>query len=276
MFIIVILALVAVGAFAILRIVDDNSPANTQSPSKKSSTKNKKGEESYPIVNLQPTLNSWAAKQSGTASVVVYDLANEKIIGSLNPDRQYFAASLYKLFVAYLGYQKVADGTDSLNEAYRSNYTRGECLDAMIRESYSPCGEQMASEFGSTAILKMLKDYGFENTAMSGAYTTTSANDVAIILERLFKRQDLSEKHTKLYLDSMKTQPALYRRGLPSGFRDSIVYNKVGWNGQVEWHDAAIVTLPNDRSYVVVVLTENVGTTNIIALARALEAKLSK
>ena len=274
MFVVIIIAVAAVNVFALLRIIDDKSPVNTQSPAKKSLNNNKKKNKSYPLIDLRPTVDAWAARQSGAASVVVYDLANDKIIATLNPDTQYFTASLYKLYVAYIGYQRVADGTFSLTDPYLSGYNRGACLDAMIRNSYSPCGEKMWNELGKQKITNAIKEYGLKNTDLTGLYT--SARDATIILQRLFGRRDLSEKYTMSYLDSLKTQPALYRRGLPSGFNDSTVYNKVGWNGSVEWHDAAIVTLPNDRSYVVVVLTENVGTKNIIDLGKAIEAKLSK
>lgn len=227
-----------------------------------------------PIIDLQPTVDTWAAKQSGTASVVVIDLANKKTIASLNPDTQYFTASIYKLYVAYMGYQRVADGTYSMNDAYLTDYTRGQCLDAMIRSSYSPCGEKMWAELGKETLTAQMKAYGLTNTSLTGLYT--SAGDAAIILERLFERRDLTEADTLLYLDSLKTQDAKFRRGIPSGFANSTVYNKVGWNELIEWHDTSIVTLSNGRSYVVTVFTESVGLTNIAALGHALEAKLTE
>src|SRR3990167_10138034 len=49
----------------------------------------------FPNINLQPTVAAWAAKQKGRASVMVYDLTNNKIVASLNPNRQYFTASIY-------------------------------------------------------------------------------------------------------------------------------------------------------------------------------------
>ena len=74
----------------------------------------------------------------------------------------------------------------------------------------------------------------------------------------------------------MKAQPVTYRRALPSGFSRSAVYNKVGWNLQIEWHDTAIVTLPNGRSYVITVLTQNVGSAQIAALGKAIETRLTQ
>lgn len=272
--ILLVLATISAAAFWWLR-KDSNS--SSQAPASSSNNSQQQTEQkNLPIIDAQPTVDTWANQQSGTASVVVYDLANNKTVASLNPDKVYFSASIYKLFVAYYGYQKIADGTYTLNEQYLGSMTRGDCLDAMIRSSDIPCGEKMAVELGSSQIMKKLTDYGFENTDMSGAYATTSAADVAIILQRLWNQTDLSETPSGSLLDSMKDQPAKFRRGLPSGFTKSTVYDKVGWNENIEWHDTAIVTLPNNRSYVITVLTKNVGYNQIARLGKALEAKLSQ
>lgn len=247
--------------------------------SQTSQTNNEQASESrpqFPFTDLQSVVDTWDASQSGTASVVIYDLDNDKTAASLNPDRVYFSASLYKLFVAYVGYQKVADGTYDLDDSYLSGYTRGKCLDEMIRSSSIPCGEKMALEIGSSAIMEKLRSFGFKFTNMSGAYATTSASDVTIILIKIANGEGLSEEHKNLYLDSMKTQPDLYRRGLPKGFESVTVYNKVGWNLTREWHDAAIIVLPDGHRYVVTVLTESVGMNNIAKLATAIEQKISQ
>src|SRR3972149_6859816 len=83
------------------------------------------------------------------------------------------------------------------NDPYLSGYSRGKCLDAMIRDSYSPCGEKMWSELGKQQLTEKLKTYGLSNTSMTGLYT--SAEDAAIILQRLFERRDLTKTHTKVF-----------------------------------------------------------------------------
>ena len=271
--VLIIVAVVAVAFLWIRRGSDTSSTASSKSSSSAGSNQQVKSQ-NLPVIDAQPTVDAWAAKQSGTTSVVVYDLANNKAVASLNPDTQYFTASIYKLYVAYYGYQKIADGTYSLNDPYLSGYSRGDCLDTMIRDSYSPCGEKMWAELGKDKLTNLLRTYGIKNTSMSGL--TTTAQDSATLLERLWNQKDLSESPTGLFLDSMKTQPAKFRRGLPSGFTKSTVYNKVGWNENIEWHDTAIVTLPNERSYVITVFTKNVGYSQIAQLGAALETKLNQ
>lgn len=269
--IVVVIGLTLATWLLLVRAEKSNAPG--QETSEQSGGQLAETKPKYDFIDLQPVVDTWDASQSGTASVVIYDLDNDKTAASLNSDRVYFGASLYKLYVAYEGYRKVTDGSYDLDDAYLSGYTRGKCLDVMIRESYSPCAEKMWVELGKEALTNKLKTYGITSTNMSSLQTT--AADVSIILRRIATREGLSEEHAKLYMDSMKVQPALYRRGLPTGFEDITVYNKVGWNLTREWHDAAIVELPDGHRYVVVVLTENVGMNNIAALGRAIEQKIT-
>lgn len=224
--------------------------------------------------NLQPTIDQWAALQQGKASIVVYDLQNQKFIGALNPETQYFTASIYKLFVAYEGYLAIQNGKYSEDDPYLTGYTRGQCLDAMIRNSYSPCAEKMWNELGKEAITNKLKTYGIENTSMSGLYTT--AQDVSLLLKRLYEKKELNQTNTDKFLDSMKNQDSKYRRGLPAGFAGSTVYNKVGWNEDIEWHDAAIVTLENGTSYIVVVLSKLIGYDGVASLTKIIKKVLEQ
>jgi len=225
-----------------------------------------------PLPSLQPVIDEWAGATSGTASVYITDAKGNEL-ASLNPDQQYFTASIYKLYVAYVGYQKIDNGTHKLSEPYLNGKTRGQCLDAMIRDSDSPCGEKMMAEFGQQALTTAMNDLGLKNTSLVGL--TTSAKDAAIILQKIQNKKALSEQSKSSFLDSMKTQDSRYRRGLPSGFSEFTVFNKVGWNLTKEWHDTAIVQLPEDRVVVVSVLTENVGFRNIASLGANIEQKLT-
>lgn len=226
----------------------------------------------FDSVELQSIINSWSAEVGGVTSVVISDTENN-ILAVHNADEKYFAASIYKLYVAYAGYQQVDAGIVDPAEVYVNGYTRAECLDKMIRESYSPCAEKLWNELGKSELTEQLKSYGIENTSMEAVSTT--AGDSAIILARIVSGEGLSQRSQADYLSSMKDQEAIYRRGLPSGFKTLVVYNKVGWNEQVEWHDTAIVEMPDGRRLIVTVFTENVSSTNISKLGTALEASLN-
>lgn len=224
------------------------------------------------LSGLQTVVDDWVESHGGTYAVTIKDESGDTI-AAVNEDTEFFTASIYKLYVAYEGYQQVADSAHNMDDAYLSGYNRGECLDAMIRSSYSPCGEKMWVEIGKDTLTTKLKTYGLTGTSMTGLRTTS--HDAAIILHRLYIHKDLSEKYADLYLDSMKTQDAKFRRGLPSGFEDATVYNKVGWNENIEWHDTAIVEFKNGRVLHIAVLTKSAGSKNIAGLAGAIETFVS-
>lgn len=223
------------------------------------------------IPDLQPTVDDWVKNHSGTYSIAIMD-TDGKLIASNNPKQSMFTASIYKLFVAYVGYQKIADGTYKANEPYLPGYTRIQCLDAMIRSSYSPCAEKMWAELGKEAITQKMKEYGITNTSLVGLSST--AEDSAKILQMLQQGKDLIKEHRAAYLDSMKTQEAKYRRGLPAGFTSATVYNKVGWLENTIWHDAAIVQTKDGKTVIVAVFTQNAGYKNIAGFGAELEKAL--
>ena len=222
--------------------------------------------ELFNAMKLQNTLDAWLSEQSGVASVVIADEDGE-ILARRLADRQYFAASIYKLYVAYEGYRKIDDGTHKLSEPFLAGQTRKECLDKMIRTSDSPCAEKLWVELGKAELDDAMQEYGLKDTSMVAI--TTSARDAAVILSRIATGEGLSKASQQKFLASMKGQ--IYRDALPVGFTDSTVYDKVGFNGQKEYHDVAIVKLEHDRQLIVSVLTERVGTSAIADLAARIE-----
>lgn len=218
---------------------------------------------------IETTLNNWYKVQTGTASVTIMD-ENGEIIAEVNGRKTYFTASIYKLYVAYIGYQKIDDGTYSLTEPYLNGWSRGKCLDEMIRTSHSPCAEKMWNELGKENLTSQLKTYGLKDTSMTGL--VTSSRDAAIILARIHRTEGLSAKSAKSLLDSMLNQ--IYRDALPAGVPKAKVYDKVGFNGQLEYHDTGIIRFNDKQTMIVSVLTSSVGSRNIKDLAARLNAAL--
>lgn len=267
---VLLITIIGVAAYLLLRPSSTTAPGHEPAAQQTAGQPVEPAETKPKYIDLQPTVDKWLERQTGQAGVVVYDLNNDRAAAQVKIDRSYFAASLYKLFVAYEGYKEVQAGRYNLEEPYLGEYRRGDCLDLMLRESHSPCAETMWNELGKAELTDRLKAYGINNTTMTSI--TTTAEDVSLLLRRLFEKQDLNKEFTALYMGSLKDQPAVYRRGLPQSFKTATVYNKVGWNLEKEWHDAAIVSFPGGRNYVVVVLTENVGIGAVTELGKAIEA----
>jgi hypothetical protein len=228
-------------------------------------------EKSFDQVALQTLLTDWESTHAGQYSVVLAD-KNGKTLAAINPDEVYYAASIYKLFVVYEAYQRVDSGEYNLDATYAAGLSLRECLDQIIRLSNTNeaqnCSETLWAKQGKEAATKKLEnDYGLKNTSLVGLYT--SAGDTAIILSRLESAKDLSQSSQGLFLESMKNQ--IHRKGLPAGITTATVYEKVGFNEDLEYHDAAILRFPDGRSLIVSLFTKSAGTKNVSGLASAIE-----
>lgn len=244
-------------------IFKDDKPANGQLQVGQTNKTEDEEPEKPPLVSLQPVVDEWLAKQTAEYGIVVYDPANEQIIASNNPDEKYFAASLYKLFVAYLALVDFQNGTQNPDEDLWGGYTRKECVDKMIRESHSPCGEAMMADMGQETLRQRVAGMGINNTIFAGIATT--ARDSALILQYIVEGRDLNAENTAFLRDAMRVQPDKYRRGLPQGAPEATWDTKVGWNEQYNYHDVGIMTLPSGREYVVAILSYGNGSPTPIA-----------
>lgn len=220
---------------------------------------------------LQQTVDEWVGGHKGVYGIVLTTQTGEPL-AEYNGDKSFFAASIYKLYVAYEGYRNIDDGTHALNQPYLGKWTRGECLDKMIRESHSPCAEKLWGELGHESLDAKMKTYGLANTSMTSISTT--ANDAAVMLARIQTGEGLSENSRKKFLASMKAQ--IYDDALKAGFTEQTVYDKVGFRDLVEYHDVGIIKFRDGRVLIVSVLTEKAGTKNIAGLSQAIATAAKK
>lgn len=244
----VALIIVGIGSFMWLRADKLESPASKPQKTAKQPTSQ------LPKIDLQPTVDTWVARQSADYGIVVYDPAYKTVIASHQPDKQFFTASIYKLYVAYVALLDIQNGTQDPNQVVLPGHVLRQCIYKMIHSSDSPCGEKVLNNMGQAALTERLNtDFALTNTAFPAF--VTSAQDAATILIRLQAKQDLNVENTDFLLDAMKTQ--IYRTGLPKGMPQATVANKVGFNDPKEWHDTGIITLPNGREYIVSILGGN-------------------
>lgn len=223
--------------------------------------------------SLTAALQDFAQSHRGTYSIVVMQPDSGRIIGAVNPDREFFTASIYKLHVAYDGYRAIDAGTYRGTDKYLGSFTRAQCLDAMIRSSYSPCAERWWTELGRERLDELAESRGFTHTDLVGLRST--ARDSAGVLRLVYLGTGLSAAAQRAFLESMRDQPAKYRAGLPSGLPGHIVYDKVGWNLDKEWHDVAIVDFGAGRRVIVAAFTSGAGSGNLRALGRLIATRLA-
>ncbi len=212
--------------------------------------------------DLQKLLNSWQADYPHASfGVVVKELGGSKRSASINPDKEFFAASLYKLYEADYLYSKISNGAFNLSSVVGSSHSLGTCLQLMIVVSDNACPEAIGYELGWSNLQSFVSSQGFNETSM--APIATSANDTADFLTRLAQGSLLSSSFSDDLITNMSHQ--IFRSGIPAGSSGIKVADKVGFNYGY-WHDAAIVYHPKGR-YVLVVLTKDTGPSAIADLA---------
>ena len=214
-------------------------------------------------IDLQPTIQAWVARQSATYSIVVYDPLAKTTNGSHLPDKQLFAASLYKLFVAYLALMDFQSGAQNPQEVILAGQTRKQCVDKMIRSSDSPCGETMMADMGPDRLKARLQAMDITQTDFRAI--TTTAQDNARILQYLIEGRHLNQENTAFLRDALLKQDQMYRDGLAKGAPGATVYSKVGWNEQYNYHDVGIMKLSDGREFVVAILGQGSGRSTPIA-----------
>lgn len=270
------LFIVLVVIFLCFNFRDRNQSINNNQQQNNNTTQTKTNLESQSQdqqkkIDLQPVIDSFTNRNPGNYGIEIIDTNGNKL-AEKNPDKQFFTASIYKLFVAYVGYQRIDDNTFRKDDSYLTGYTRGQCLDAMIRDSYSPCAEKMWNELGKDKLTSIMQVYGLKNTNLTGL--NTSASDTAIILRKIANGEGLSAESQQAFLSSMDEQEAKYRKGLPAGFSKLKVYNKVGWDEDRLWHDASIVQLENGQKIIVCVLTTGLNSSVVAKLGGEIEKAL--
>lgn len=252
------LALLLIAAGLWWFFIKDGEPEQADSGQEPTSQPSEPVEPEYAETDLQPAVDAWLAKYSATYGIVVYDAQSGNRIAENMPDEAMFAASLYKMFVAYLALEDFQSGAQDPNEVISQGRTKKECVDAMIRSSDSPCGEAMMADMGQSTLNARVKEKGINNTTFNGIQTT--AGDSAKILELVVKGEDLTEENSFFLRDAMRVQDAMYRRGLAKGAPEGIWDTKVGWNLDINYHDIGILTMPDGREFVVAILGEGSGS----------------
>ena len=219
---------------------------------------------------LQAIVSAWGKKYSGKVSATI--LASDgTLLASTDQQRQYFTASIYKLYVAYLGSQDIDKGLHAASDPFLNTYTRGDCLTRMIQFSDSPCAERMMAELGKQNMQVRLQALGVTDTAMGRL--TTSTKDAALVTNLIHKGEGLSKESADRLRTAMLQQQ--YRDALPTAFAGFEVGDKVGFY-QVGYHDTAFVKAPNSDSFIVTVFTDTVRSVTINELSKQIAPLLKR
>jgi beta-lactamase class A len=203
--------------------------------------------------SLQQALNDFVgAHTEAQFNIVAKDL-HTGAVASVNPDRSYLSASLYKLFVADQIYHMIDTGdlTYGSSAGGGSNTTIRGCLGRMISASDSICGMALGDILNWGAQNPALAAQGFTETDLTTPQQT-SARDVAALFEKLYDNTLDSSASNSAFLALLKSQEIDDRlpQGLPAG---TIIAHKTG-NLDNMVHDAGLIYGPK-TDYLVVVMS---------------------
>jgi beta-lactamase class A len=168
-----------------------------------------------------------------------------------NGDKQYTAASTYKLFIAYGVFQQVNSGELQWTDIVMPGRNAGECLRLMIVRSDNDCPEAFGNLIGWQNIDAMMDGLGLHTTQVKFHDNATTANDLALYLSKLLDGSLLNQADTQTLLGYMKEQ--IYRRGIPAGTGVTVA-DKVGFLDAL-LHDAGIV-YGQKGPYVLVIMSD--------------------
>ena len=190
---------------------------------------------------------------AGTSTAIsVVDLTNGWGRYDYNADVQFTSASTYKLYVAYSMIRDVEQGRRNWSSSLNGQ-TFESCLNTMIINSDNACPESYLVSNGYSVVNRRIREIGVSDQTQLALYDVrTTASDLSLMLERLYKGELMSEDNKNRLLSLMERQ--VYRWGIPTGVGDrGVVYDKVGWLDMLE-HDAAIVS-SDEGDYVLVIMT---------------------
>lgn len=182
--------------------------------------------------------------------IVAWDLnTNNKY--SLNEDKQFESASLYKLAVMYtLFYLDSKGKLDTGKPDIKDN------LNPMITISSNEAALYLVENYTSwQEITELMAAKGLKQTNFTQDELLTTPSDIAKLLAIINDPSDISKEASKKMMELLENQTINDRipKLLP---KEATVFHKTGDWADVT-HDAGIVIGPNNTKYILVIMTKN-------------------
>lgn len=211
---------------------------------------------------LQALIDSWIKDHKGTYNISLRTIAGD-ISASSGASTKVYPASIYKLFVADVAYNKAANGQLDLSAEVMPGRSATTCIELMIVRSDNDCAYAVGDAIGWEANNGFLASQGLGSTTLKKHSWNTNANDILNLLLKLQNGSLVGSEYRGTLLDLMSRQ--IYRSGIPAGSAGSVA-DKVGFIDSYN-HDAGIVYHPNG-TYALVIMTSGSNFSNIADLSR--------
>lgn len=281
---------IVLGAFIRLQFVNDGSlEAKVLGPIASPIQKGVDLIKTTPSKNIEKIILPLLEEEKGDYSVVIKNLKTDEYY-NLNEEKEYTAASLYKLWTMGATFQMVDDGKLSMDkvmsadiptlnaafslgddaEATTGAITRtvDEAVEQMITISHNYSAILLTYNIKNATVQEFLKDNGFNNS-QTKTLPSTTPKDIANYFEKLYKGELISKEASNEMLEILKRQELNDRipKYLPE---ETVVAHKTGELYGVK-HDAGIVFSPKG-DYIIVLMSDTASQTR----AAEVEAKISQ
>lgn len=235
-----------------------------------------------------------AGATPGTYAIVIKNFKNGQEY-HINENKQFSSASLYKLWVMALAFEKIKAGTlkedevltmttddlDRIQEilprgAGNISMSVQEALERMITVSDNDAAILLYSHMGHEEVTSYLANNGFNDSAFTSP-PQTSAKDISDFYEKLYKGAVVDRQYSDRMLALLSRQRISDKlpKYLPEGVK---IAHKTGELGNFE-HDAGIISSAGG-DYIIVVLTQasdpKVGSETVAKLSKAVYQYFSK
>lgn len=224
------------------------------------------------VTSLDEVISRWQSVHPGVKlGVMVKEIDGAGRQASSNENEQFFAASLYKLYIIHYLYDRIEQGSLESNSKLGTEKTVNECIDAMILVSDNVCAVGVANSVGWDTIDTFVHNKGFKNTSLRQGIVRASAADTSEYMIRLQTGTLINSEHSAHLIDLMKRQ--IHRQAIPQGVTGTVA-DKSGYYG-ISWHDTAIVYGPKS-TYVLSILTSGSGAQGVADLAKQISDYLNR
>lgn len=200
----------------------------------------------------------------GDYTVSVTRLDRPDFHASYRGDFVSYAASTYKVYVAYYAVSKIEAGELSWTSKLPSGRQLDYCYEQMIVVSSNSCALEIRNFLGPENINQSLRKLGMPTAGFTAAGSFTSADELTLYLQLLYNGQLMNQQHTDELIALMKRQ--IYRTGIPAGVAPDIAADKAGFFS-IYTNDTAIV-YGDAGNYALTVMSRYKSKSAIASLTR--------
>jgi len=214
------------------------------------------------VIRTQLITSEFANVVAADSAVIISDTSSSLTVG-YGADKQLEAASLYKLFTAYLTLQDIDSG-EITSRSRVDGRTVGICLNLSITISDNNCANALAERIGWDVIDQRLADAGYNSTVLNNYNESgelledeklTTAGDVALLLRRLYDGVDIQPQSRQLLLDLLAEQTINDR--IPTEVPETVVFLHKTGNLLTTAHDAGFIINSSGDAFIFVIMTDN-------------------